>query len=403
MSMLPILAASVLVFCLSVDASIEVQEAFRSLFNGKDLEGWNGDASGQSRDMESAGASTREPQRAFKDHWSVEGGELVNDGEGPWAATDEEFGDVELTLEYRTAAADAGIYLKGTAWLPFREIARGRGEGMALADPAKRGWNRVRVRQIGSRTWVWLNGRLVVEDAVYDDHWNPGKPLPPKGRVCLWAHGGESRWRHIFIRRVPPEEANALLRERDVSAGFVSLFDGKTLKGWTGAVRSYSVAEGTLQCNGGGNLFTEREYADFEALLEFKLAPGANSGLAVRYPGTGTPGYAGMCEIQVLEDTHPSYAKLDPRQYHGSVYGMIAALRGYQRPPGEWNYQKVRVQGHEIEVELNGTVIVRGDVSKVTEFKGNAAHPGRLLRTGHFGFAGHGKGVAFRHLFIREL
>lgn len=113
MSMLPILAASVLVFCLSADASIGVQEAFRSLFNGKDLEGWNGDASGQSRDMESAGASTVEPQRAFKDHWSVEGGELVNDGEGPWAATDEEFGDVELTLEYRTAAAHAGICPRG--------------------------------------------------------------------------------------------------------------------------------------------------------------------------------------------------------------------------------------------------------------------------------------------------
>ena len=61
-----------------------------------------------------------------------------------------------------------------------------------------------------------------------------------------------------------------------------------------------------------------------------------------------------MCELQVLENTAPKYAKLDPRQYHGSVYGKAAAARGYQRAVNEWNYQVVRVQGTTIQVELNG-------------------------------------------------
>src|SRR5207244_12122398 len=132
----------------------------------------------------------------------------------------------------------------------------------------------------------------------------------------------------------------------------------------------------------GGNLYTEDEYADFTARVEYRMPAGGNNGLAIRYPGKGQPSTAAMCEVQILDDNAPKHAKLDPRQYNGSVYGMIPAHRGYDRPIGEWNFMDVTVKGHKIQVELNGTRIVDGDVSTVTEFMGNKKHPGKDLLRG---------------------
>jgi hypothetical protein len=133
------------------------------------------------------------------------------------------------------------------------------------------------------------------------------------------------------------------------------------------------------------------------------MPPGGNNGLAIRYPGKGQPSSEAMCEVQILDDTAEKHAKLDPRQYNGSVYGMIPAHRGYDRPLGEWNLMEVTVVGHKIQVELNGTRIVDGDVSKVTAFMGDKKHPGKDLLRGHFGFAGHNDPVAFRNIRIKPL
>jgi hypothetical protein len=107
-----------------------------------------------------------------------------------------------------------------------------------------------------------------------------------------------------------------------------------------------------------------------------------------------------MCELQVLDNRAEKYANLDPRQYHGSVYGKAAAARGYLRPANEWNYQIVRVQGTTIQVELNGTPIVDADLAAITEFM-SPKFKAEIPADGHLGFAGHGKGVAFRNLWIR--
>ncbi len=110
-----------------------------------------------------------------------------------------------------------------------------------------------------------------------------------------------------------------------------------------------------------------------------------------------------MTELQVIDNTAAKYATLDPRQYHGSVYGMVPAARGYLRPVGQWNFQQVTVQGSTITVELNGTVILDADLSQVTEFKDNRPHPGKDLMRGHFGFAGHRDPVMFRNIAIKRL
>lgn len=139
------------------------------------------------------------------------------------------------------------------------------------------------------------------------------------------------------------------------------------------------------------------------ARLEFQLPPGGNNGLAIRYPGTGDTAYVGMCELQVLDNEHPKYAKLDARQYHGSAYGMAAAQRGYLRPTGEWNFQEVTVKGSKIKVELNGVVILDTDLATAKDYMANSAHPGKDRPSGYFGLAGHSDPVAFRNISIKKL
>ena len=111
-----------------------------------------------------------------------------------------------------------------------------------------------------------------------------------------------------------------------------------------------------------------------------------------------------MCELQVLDDTAKKYAKLHPAQYHGSAYGMVPAARGFQREVGEWNFQEVTVLGAIIRVELNGTVILNTDLTKVDEpMYDLGKFKGRLRRSGYFGFAGHGDAVSFRNVSLRKL
>lgn len=187
--------------------------------------------------------------------------------------------------------------------------------------------------------------------------------------------------------------------------GFTSLFNGTDLAGWAGAVDSYEVRDGAIVCKPGkgGTLHTKEAYDDFVVRFEFRLPPGGNNGLAIRYPGSGDPAYTGMCELQVLDSEHPKYATLDPRQYHGSAYGMAAARRGHLRPTGEWNEQQVTVRGSRITVELNGTTILDTDLNDATDFLDGKSHPGKDLKEGFFGFAGHGDPVMFRRIAIKRL
>lgn len=409
-------------------------KGFTALFNGKDLSGWHGNnphhrANAAKKGEDALKAEAAKQEKEFSEHWSVENEEFVNDGHGAYATTDKNYGDVEFHIDYKTVAkADSGIYMRGTPqvqiWDSSKEggkwkIGADKGSGglwnnskgaagkdpLVLADKPFGEWNAFRVRMLGARTWVWFNDKLVVDGAIWENFWDRAAPLPASAPIHLQTHGGEIRWRNIFAREIGGEEANQTLRGDDAKEGFVSIFNGKNLEGWEGDSGNYEVIDGAIRCKkgSGGNLYTKNLYGDFVVRLEFKVPPGGNNGLAIRFPGKGNPAYVGMTELQVLDNTAEKYAKLDKRQYHGSAYGMAAAHRGYQRPVGEWNYQEVTVKGSTIKVELNGTVIMDADLSKVTEFMGKSPHPGLKLKEGHFGFAGHNDAVSFRKLAIKKL
>ena len=409
-------------------------KGFKALFNGKNLDGWRGLSHGQSNPYKLAEMSDEDRDALYKanweesiKHWTIEEGDLVNDGHGNYFTTKEEFSDYELWVDYKTVAkADSGIYLKYNPQVQIWDyteaggkwgIGADKGSGglwnnskgapgkdpAVLADKPFGEWNRFRIIQLGARTWIWLNGKLVVENATHENFWNRSDPLIHKGAIQLQTHGGEIRWKNIFIREFESEEANKMLAGSD--AGFESIFNGSDLSGWQGPVGNYEVVDKAIRCKpkSGGTIYWEKEVSDFVARLEFKVPPGGNNGLAIRYPGTGDTAYVGMTELQVLDNTAEKYANLDKRQYHGSVYGMVAAHRGYQRPVGEWNYQEVTVKGSTIKVELNGSVILTADLATVKEFMGGKPHPGMNRTSGFFGFAGHGDPVEFRNVRIRNL
>ena len=191
-------------------------------------------------------------------------------------------------------------------------------------------------------------------------------------------------------------------------AGFVPLFDGKTLNGWTPKEGSgYGVTNGVIYCGKGrgGNLMTDKEFDDFILRFEFKLEDGSNNGIGIRAPLGGDAAYLGM-EIQILEDgaaDRGKWGKLRAEQYHGSIYGVVAAKRGALKPPGEWNTEEITAQGRHIKVIVNGKTIVDANLNDVTDPEIIRQHPGLFRERGHIGFLGHGDYLEFRNLRIKEL
>jgi hypothetical protein len=405
-------------------------EGFTALFNGRDLEGWFGHGTEDPRRLramtpEALAAHQARTRENLRRHWRVENGVLVNDGRGLYATTDRDFGDFELRLEYRTVPrADSGIYLRGCPQVQIWDTTREGGKWPLGADQGSGGlwnnspgapgkdplrkmdrpfgeWNRFRIVMIGPRVSVWLNGAQVVYDAVMENYFDRKIPVFARGPIQLQTHGGEIRWRNIFIREIGSEEANRCHRHRG-GLGAVPVFNGRDFSGWRNTA-GYVVEDGAIVCTPKGRtIFTEASYGRDPYVLdfEFKLTPGANNGLAIHYPGRGNAAYAGI-ELQILDNAAKKYARLKPWQYHGSAYGIKAARRGFQRPAGEWNHQRVTVSGARIAVALNGYPILDVDLAREPPVDGKS-HPGAARRWGHIGFFGHGDRVAFRNIRIKR-
>jgi hypothetical protein len=210
----------------------------------------------------------------------------------------------------------------------------------------------------------------------------------------------------IFLFLVFPLSLSSMAQQ--VEQGFTELFNGKNLDGWVGNKTSYQAKDGMIviepKGGGGGNLFTEKEYGDFILRFEFQLTPGANNGLGIHAPLEGDAAYVGK-EIQILDNEAEKYSKLEVYQYHGSVYGVIAAKRGFLKPIGEWNQQEVIVEHPKIKVILNGETILEGDYLEASKngTLDKKDHPGLKRSSGHIGFLGHGDVVMFRNIRVKEL
>jgi hypothetical protein len=562
-------------------------DGYIALFDGKDLDGWIG----MSEDPRKFRAMSPEERKQFLDknwgevekHWSVQDGELVNDGQGPYLTTAQDYGDFELRLDYKTVAnADSGIYLRGVPQVQIWDttekggkwsLGADKGSGAlwnnekherfpyALADKPFGEWNHLDITMVGDTVTVVLNDKLVVNEVVMENYWDRKSPIFPVGPIQLQTHGGEIRFRNVYLKpipRKPPEagflskdgqpygdgwkpfpaaeagkplgvspelrnfdlhavfrldgdkpaevafrnqggdgpalvltvdpEHGVLLSERKegepytvastpaeasglkakdlnhlylrvnehsiqawlndapaldtlyphgpssggvaitgakVESGFVRnaaddpkvamfpggdegfspLFNGKDLTGWTGDVSGYEAGPGVLKSKkAGGNLFTEQEYSNFDFRFEFKLDPGGNNGVGIRAPVGKDAAYAGI-ESQILDNADPQYATIQPYQAHGSLYGVVAAKRGYLAPVGHWNQEEIIADGTKFKVILNGKVIVDADIKEAAAngTVDHREHPGLFNKSGHLGFLGHGHEIEFRDLRAKTL
>lgn len=444
---------------------------FTALFNGKDLSGWYGwgtkdptelwkmppeqSVKYKEQSIDGGLPEGKQGPEHIKAHWKVEGGELVNDGRGLYLTSDRDYGDFELLVEYKALPdGDSGIYLRGIPQVQIWDSTKGdpmkRGQdkgsgglwnnspGAPGKDPSKRmdkpfgEWNSFKIRMIGERVTVVFNGETVVDHAVLENYFAKKKPEPmtaatgeskevkypngwmrdpafPRGPIQLQTHGSEIRWRNIYLREIPAEEANKELASRNAE-GFVEQVNGKDLSNWQNAVENYEVRDGVIACKPGkgGDLLTKDEFENGIIRVEFKLPPAGNNGIALRTPLGGHSSSDGF-EVQII-DSDGYNAKqaaagkpgLAPYQYHGSLYHCVGAKHGYLRPVGEWNFEEIEVRGQKIKVTLNGTKILDVDLDTIDRGQIKNLPKGFDHRKGFIGFAGHSDPVEFRSFKVKR-
>ncbi len=400
----------------------EPPEGFVALFNGKDLTGWKGlvgdPRSRAKMSDEQLAQAQGQADKHMAEHWKVVDGILCFDGKGHSLCTAKDYADFEMLVDWKIQeGGDSGIYLRGSPQVQIWDTSltnvgaqvgsgglynnqKNPSKPSSKADKPVGQWNRFRIIMIDDHVTVYLNDVLVVDNVLMENYWERDKPIYRVGQIELQAHSTPLYFKNVFVREI--------LSEDEQADGFVPLFNAKDLTGWTGNMQSYVVRDGAIIIEpargGGGNLYTAEEYGDFIFRFEFKLTPGANNGLGIRAPLSGDAAYAGM-ELQILDNTAQKYATLQPYQYHGSIYGVVPAKRGYLKPVGQWNCQEVIAKGPNITVTLNGMTIVDANIEEAStpETMDHRDHPGLKRASGHIGFCGHGDVVSFRDMRIKPL
>ena len=402
---------------------------FVSLFNGKDLTGWKGlvgnpVSRSKMTEQELLLAEASSNTKAQQD-WVVKDGLLIFTGHGDNLCTVKKYGDFEMYVDWKiTEKGDAGIYLRGSPQVQIwdtsrREVGAQVGSGglynnqknqskpLSVADNKVGEWNTFHITMIGDKVSVELNGVLVTDNVVLENYWDRKIPIFIKEQIELQAHGTYVAYRNIYVREIPGNLISSL-SEEEKQQGFEMLFDGTNLNNWIGNKTGYLVENGNMVVNpaggSGGNLYTAKEYGDFEYRFEFQLTAGANNGLGIRTPTEGDAAYVGM-ELQILDNEADIYKNLNVYQYHGSVYGVIPAKRGFLKPVGEWNEEVVVAKGSKIKVILNGQVIMDGDIKEASKngIADHKEHPGLHNPKGHIGFLGHGSVVRFRNIRVKAM
>lgn len=440
------------VFFLTI-ASGFADEPWKELFDGKTLKGWvqrGGNAVFSVQDGCIAGSSVLDTPNSF-------------------LCTEKTYSDFILELEFKVDNdLNSGIQIRSNS---FPEYQDGRVHGYqveidassrnwtgGIYEEARRGWlhpmgnnepvqkafqynqwNTFRIEAIGETIKVWLNG--VPASYLQDD-------MTQEGFIALQVHGVGHRkeseglkilWRNIRIITESPEkysrpvelekyDVNNKLTAQEIETGWKLLFDGKTSTGWHSAradqfpAKGWTIENGILtvlesgggESEAGGDIVTADQYSDFELAVDFRMTPGANSGIKY-YVDTKLnqgPGSSIGLEYQILDDIlHPD-AKLGSHEGSrtlASLYDLIKAENKFPRPMGQWNHARIISSNKKVEHWLNGRKVleyVRGSQvfrKLVAESKyKNWPNFGELER-GEILLQDHGNTVSFRNIKIREI
>jgi hypothetical protein len=390
---------------ISLSASLcgaQDKVGFVDLFNGKTLEGWtqrNGTATYRVEDGAIVGTTAEGSPNSF-------------------LCTDQMFGDFELMFEVKVdSRLNSGVQIRsqtknddpkervngpqveistdGMAGYVYGEAAGGwmtPGKDRSAHSLFKEGeWNRYHIVAFGNKIETWLNGEPVSDlthEGKFESH--------PRGFIGLQVHGigrgqgpYEVRWRNVKLRNLD---------------SFVSLYNGRDLKGWVtsgnwiaeeGDVLLIKPREGEQGWQRyGAYLWSEKKYKDFVLDVEYAYPPGGNSGVYFRVADRDSPVETGI-EAQILD----SSKKEGPLGHHdhGGIIRTIGATKNMSRPPNQWNRMVVTCIGNHLQVDLNGERITDIELDK-------GAMKDRPL-DGYIGFQDHGQpnNIRFRSIRIREI
>lgn len=430
------------------------QEKWEMLFNGKNLKGWtklNGTAEYVVKDGIITGISTQSKQNSF-------------------LATKKMYGDFILELEYKMEdGLNSGVQFRSNS---FKEYNDGRVHGYqfefdasprawsgGIYDEARRGWlyaldknpaaktayksgewNKIRIEAIGNSLRTWLNDVPCAN--VLDN-------MTPSGFIALQVHaisnpeleGKTIQWKNIRICTTDLEnakrpykkeiyQANCIdntISDEESAQGWKLLWDGKTTEGWRGAklttfpAKGWAVENGVLkvqkstggESTNGGDIVTMKKYKNFELSVDFKITPGANSGVKY-FVDTELNKGAGSsigCEFQILDDKlHPD-AKLGVKGNRtlGSLYDLIPAPENKPFRNNFFNTARIVVKGNKVEHYLNDVKIIeyeRGNQmwNALVNYSKYAVWPDfGLAAEGHILLQDHGDEVWFKNIKIKEL
>ena len=375
-------------YTLASDGREEAPAGFVPLFNGEDLTGWKGvnvkekfNWPGVRRAAvpEKLWEMQAEGDRLMREHWHVRDGVLFFDGleGGESIAAKKDYGNLEMIADWRLLRVwgDTGFYLRGMpqvqVWDPNMWGGQGSGciwnnkdalsAALVRADRPIGDWNRCRMRLVGDKVTVWLNGVKVVDGVTYENCRQPGAPIPLIDQVELQCHGDPVEFRNIFIKELPeaaediPDPASAERGERidlleNGMAGWRAS-DPKLRMGWSvkDGVLSNCVTEDPAKMlrggSGGTHLVTKREdFFDFDLSYDVLVEKKCNSGVYLR----------GRYEIQVND----SYGRKVGCHNMGALYDLIAPMVSAEKPAGEWQHVDLTLYKRHLTVVLNDVRII---------------------------------------------
>ena len=388
-------------------------DGYVSLFNGRDLAGWRGITREEGFNIPSKRRAMLPEKRwelqdkaneDMKKYWHVRDGALFFDGRGNSVAAEKYYGNYEVIVDWRLLRVfgDSGFYLRGLPQVQIWDPRMWNGLGSAClwnnptelfaalecADRPIGSWNRCRMRIVGDRVWIWLNGVKTVDGTRLQDNKNPDKGIPLVDNFELQCHGDPIEFRNIFLKELPeaaediPDPSAAVRGEKiDLLKDGMDAWkaaDSKLTMGWSvkdGVLSNFVTVDPAKNARGGSggtHLVTKRDdFFDFDLSYDVLVPAKCNSGIYLR----------GRYEIQVCD----SYGRKPDCHNMAALYDLILPTVTAEKPAGEWQHVDLTLYKRHLTVTLNGVKIIDNQpIGGVTPgaLDGDEFVPGPILLQG---------------------